>query len=118
MNRFLNDYLRNFCAENQSDWLKRLKVAEFAYNNSTHMSTGYSPFFLNYGQHPNVPVQHSEGSASASPESAEEFASQLSRVLRHAQACIGEAQQRQKLYADRKRMTLVIKYCCVLKITT
>ena len=48
-----------------------------------------------------MPVtQHSEGSAPTSPESAEEFASQLSRGLHHA--CIAEAQQRQKPFQENK----------------
>jgi hypothetical protein len=80
MNRFLNDYLRNFCVEH-SDWLQHLKVAEFAYNNSTHGSTQYSPFFLNYGQHPNTPVQQISPSASASSGSAGAFAANMDRIL-------------------------------------
>jgi glycosylphosphatidylinositol phospholipase D len=34
------------------DWLDLLSQAEFAYNNTTHASTGIIPFFANYGFHP------------------------------------------------------------------
>jgi hypothetical protein len=80
MNRFLNDYLRNFCVSH-SDWLQHLKVAEFAYNNSTHGSTEHSPFFLNYGQHPNTPVQQISRPASAGPASADTFVAETSQRL-------------------------------------
>jgi hypothetical protein len=34
------------------DWLALLSQTEFAYNNTSHASTGVSPFFANYGFHP------------------------------------------------------------------
>jgi hypothetical protein len=33
------------------DWLALLSQPEFAYDNTTHASTGISPFFANYGFH-------------------------------------------------------------------
>jgi hypothetical protein len=36
----------------QDDWLDLLSQAEFACNNTTHASTGISPFFANYSFHP------------------------------------------------------------------
>jgi len=104
MNRFLNDYLRNFCAADHSSWDAQLKVAQFAYNNSVHSSTGYSPFFLNYGQHPNVPNQRIRSSVDASSDSAEQFAADIALVLQHAKSCLNEAQLRQKKFADRHRV--------------
>ena len=41
---------------NQSDWDQHLVSAEFAYNNSVQASTGHTPFYLNYGQHPRMPM--------------------------------------------------------------
>ena len=106
MNRFLNDYLRNFCAADHTSWEEHLKVAEFAYNNSVHTSTGYSPFFLNFGQHPNVPSQRFRSLVHASSTSADEFAADIDLVLKHAKSCLNEAQLRQKKFADRKRTDL------------
>ncbi len=56
VNKSIEDYLRHFGDENQTDWDTLLPYASFAFNNSVHESTGYSPFHLNYGHHPNLPT--------------------------------------------------------------
>jgi hypothetical protein len=40
----------------QDDWSEWLSQAEFAYNNREQVSTGFSLFFLEYGQHPRTPM--------------------------------------------------------------
>ena len=52
VNQEVEQYLRIFINERQSDWAEWLPMAQFAYNDKVHSSTGQSPFFLNYGQHP------------------------------------------------------------------
>jgi len=56
VNQVLEQYLRAFCNYQQDDWQELLPLAEFAYNNSVHASTGKTPFFANYGYHPNSAV--------------------------------------------------------------
>jgi transposase InsO family protein len=51
-NQTLEQYFRCTVNYQQDDWLALLSQAEFAYNNTTHASTGISPFFANYGFHP------------------------------------------------------------------
>jgi hypothetical protein len=51
-NQTLEQYLRCFINYQQDDWIDFLHMAEFAYNNSIHSSTGYTPFFANTGCHP------------------------------------------------------------------
>ena len=53
VNQTLEQYLRIFCNYQQDNWQQLLPLAEFAYNNSVHASTGQTPFFANYGYHPN-----------------------------------------------------------------
>jgi hypothetical protein len=36
-----------------SDGVELVPVAEFAYNNNRTTATGHSPFYANYGFHPN-----------------------------------------------------------------
>ena len=43
-------------SSNQRDWSEKLPFVELAYNCSIHSSTGYSPFFLVLGRHPNLPL--------------------------------------------------------------
>jgi hypothetical protein len=55
LNRTLQQMLRAYVSADQSNWDEVLMVAEFAYNSAVTQTTGYSPFFLNYGFHPYKP---------------------------------------------------------------
>jgi len=56
-NQTLEQYLHCTVNYQQDDWLDLLSQAEFAYNNTTHASTGISPFFANYGFHPRFSLE-------------------------------------------------------------
>jgi len=51
-NQTLEGYLRNFVNYDQNDWYELLRLAEYAYNNSTTNAHGMSPFDANYGLYP------------------------------------------------------------------
>jgi len=51
-NQVLEGYLRSFVNYDQDDWYQLLPLAEHAYNNSATSAHGMSPFFANYGFHP------------------------------------------------------------------
>ena len=55
-NRTLEDMIRAYVNNKQNDWDTHLPALELATNNSKQVSTGFSPFYLNYGYHPNLPV--------------------------------------------------------------
>ena len=55
-NRSIEEMLRAFVGKRQNDWDERLGMVEFAYNNSIHGSSGFTPFYLCYGRHPVSPV--------------------------------------------------------------
>ncbi|KAE8913638.1 hypothetical protein PF005_g23248 [Phytophthora fragariae] len=55
VNRVLEDVLRSYTTSFAS-WSSFLPMAEFALNNSTHASTGLTPFFVNNARHPRVPA--------------------------------------------------------------
>jgi len=52
LNQTIETYLRAFTSKEHDDWARLLPMAEFAYNNSTTMGNGMSPFYANYGFHP------------------------------------------------------------------
>jgi hypothetical protein len=52
----------------QDNWLALLFQAKFAYNNTTHTSTGISPFFANYGFHPKFSLEIPGDSVNLSAE--------------------------------------------------
>ncbi|CAJ0928883.1 unnamed protein product [Ranitomeya imitator] len=55
-NQTLVTYLRHFVSARQDEWASLLPWAEFALNNAVADSARQTPFLLNYGQHPWVPV--------------------------------------------------------------
>ena len=48
--------LAKMVGDHHSDWDKHLQKALFAYRTSLHESTGYSPYFVNFGSSPVLPV--------------------------------------------------------------
>jgi len=52
MNQTIEQYLHIFINFHQDDWKEWLPLGEFSYNNSPHLTTKQTPFFLNYGHHP------------------------------------------------------------------
>ena len=93
-NRTLEEMLRAYISYHQKDWDLFLPMMEFAYNNSVNPSTGFSPFYLNYGHHPLLPASLLQPPASEVPAVSDFVASQAS-ALAQAQDAITVAQDRQ-----------------------
>jgi transposase InsO family protein len=56
VNSTLEQFLRIYCNYEQDNWSKLLPLAEFAYNNAPHASTGVSPFFATRGYDPIIAI--------------------------------------------------------------
>ncbi|QRW22886.1 Retrotransposable element Tf2 protein [Rhizoctonia solani] len=54
VNPSIEHFLRAYLGVNQRDWTKWLPMAEFAYNNAVHSSTGKTPFKALYGWEPTL----------------------------------------------------------------
>jgi hypothetical protein len=105
VNRVIEDMLRHYVMElhEQSDWDLFLSAAEFAINNSVHESTNSTPFRLNYGRDPRIPLALTQKSNGLKVPSAAVFADRMEKGLLSAKVCLESAQQRQKHYADQHR---------------
>ena len=99
-NQILQQYLRCFVSYQQDDWVSLLPLAEFTFNNSTNVSTGFTPFYANSGYHPRFEVL-------TSPESRvpaiEERLEQLSIALEQLKVNLTKAQSDQERFANKHR---------------
>jgi len=102
MNKALKTMLRAFVDNKQSNWDQLLPSLEFAYNNAVNASTGYSPFFLNTGQHPRLPTALLSTPNSSIP-TVDTFLSEQATTLILAQAALQRAQDHQEVQANKRR---------------
>ena len=52
VNQVIEAYLPPYINQEQDDCVNLLPMAEHAYNNSITSATGITPFYPNYGRHP------------------------------------------------------------------
>ena len=102
MNKTLKTMLRAFIDNKQSNWDQLLPSLEFAYNNAVNASTGYSPFFLNSGQHPRLPIALLDTPTSSVP-AVDHFLTEQATTLTLAQDALQRAQDHQEAQANKRR---------------
>jgi hypothetical protein len=115
VNKSIENYLRHFGAENQDDWDTLLVFAEFAFNNSKHESSGFTPLKLNHGYDPKLLTSFSvfkkqNPNAEKEPKDvlgkcpgANTFFRRIQQSIVDTRRNLEMAQQKQKFYADLKR---------------
>jgi len=104
INRWLEDALRAYVNSMQDDWDVRLVALEFAYNDKTQASTGFSPFYLNSGRHPRTPASllNLKGVKKVAPK-ATTFLTRLSKDLNLARQNLERARETMARWANQKR---------------
>jgi hypothetical protein len=106
-NRTVEEALRIYVNHRQDNWDECLTPIEFALNNATQKSTGFSPFELTYGQSPLVPsLLLNKRAADSNAPAANEFIDKMKALSQIAHCVVTAAQERQKAYADRRRHEL------------
>ena len=105
-NQALEQYLRCFVNFAQDDWSNYLSFAEFALNNSLSDSTGYSPFFINYGFHPRFDLFPK---TDVKVEKIEDWFDELTIIQFGTRLALEKSRETQKKFADRKRRHLSFK---------
>jgi hypothetical protein len=94
--------LRMYVNYQQNDWASKLPTIEFALNNTVKSSTGYTPFYLVLGQHPNpgnIPRD-----LSSCPPSTEEFLEGMKIAREAARKALEKTAENTKKFADKKRI--------------
>ena len=106
-NRTLEDILRHYVGKQQNDWDDHLTAAEIAVNSSVHASTGFTPLYLNYGDHPFFPTHIPLDTISNN--TVYELMQQLQQNIELARSNMENARDKQTYYANQHRRDLVFK---------
>ena len=83
-NRTLEQYLRIFARYKSAQWSTFLSLAEIAYNNSTHASTGFSPYYLVYQRNMNLPLDFAISDIHTKNAALEQLLNDRQQTLRYA----------------------------------
>ena len=110
MNRTLEEMLRIYATYEQDQWDEYLPAVEFAYNNSKNISTGFTPFELDCGYHPNTPTSIASNSlTNTKVATANEFVDRWNTMMKIAKDTLLLAQERQSKYANQHRRHIEYK---------
>ena len=128
MNRVVEETLRHYVNDRQNDWNLLLPRVEFAINNLHQESIGTTPFHLNYGYHPTLPVDIRLSSSALADSFLQEkqqvmrvggkrFAAAMAKfneehlngLVNFAKQMIQAAKARQKYYADKHRIPMTFQ---------
>jgi len=104
-NRTIEEMLRSYINDTQTNWDTLLGAVEFAYNNSTNPSTGFTPFYMNYGTHPAVPT--TLDLPPGQNEAAINLTDRIQTIITKATDHLLRAQQRQSRYANLRRREVI-----------
>jgi len=98
-NQVLEGYLRNLINYDQNDWYQMLPLAEYAYNNLKARAHKLTPFFANYGFHPQTEwMIESE----AQNRGGTMYTHWMKTVKGNARTTLEQTREAMKKYYDRK----------------
>ena len=109
-NRTIIEALRAYVSPFHTDWVNHLTAVEFAYNDSDHAGTGFSPFYLNNGYHPLTPSAIMAGTPSARPTNVPALIKHLNNDIGAAKQALEKAQEKAAKQAnkDRRELTFTV----------
>src|SRR5437879_9854880 len=96
LNREINQYLRTYVHDRQSQWSKWIKVAQFVWNNTVSSITTNSPFGITRSYPPKMGIEPLDTKAPA----VKDFAALFRKVV----AASEKAKESMKLQADKHRL--------------
>jgi hypothetical protein len=108
-NQTLEQYLRIYCTLEQDDWTLWISIAEFAYNDSVHATTGVTPFRANLGRNPRSANWPTMALGEGESPLGESMAAKLLLLQTECKKKIIAANAYQKEYSDMKRLPIPFK---------
>ena len=99
-------------------WEILLPTVELAINSLPNASTGFTPFFLNYGYEPVTPIQLLRGDEIATTESVEVFVQRLSSDWKLARHNLDRSVRLQAKYYDAKHRDVGFKVGDLVLLST
>ncbi|MCO5584776.1 hypothetical protein L7F22_038708 [Adiantum nelumboides] len=98
------DMLKCYVSDQKTEWENYLPLVEFAYNNTTHSSTGKAPFEIIYGKPLLPPILCTKEKIFAT----DEFVRDIDTVFQQVKQAISRTQDKQKNAADKHRRQLIL----------
>jgi transposase InsO family protein len=99
-NQTLETYLRHYVNKRQNNWVQLLPMAQLAYNDKMSQTTGVTPFFANYGKHPNDFLEPRKG---PDADKAMIKAEELKTVHQQLRKTITDSNEKVRKQADKNR---------------
>ena len=100
VNQVIEAYLRPYINQEQDDWVDLLPMTKHAYNNAVTSATGMTPFYTNYGRHPES--QNPQRMEVMNPAS-HCYAHWIAGALECGKTTLIAARKRMTKYADTRR---------------
>jgi hypothetical protein len=98
-NRTMTQMLRQCVSPKQKDWATKLPAIEFAMNSARSSTTGFTPFYLNYGRNPSPMIWKGEEVYPG----VRQFAEDMKEAIMSAHDAIIAARVQNTVQANRKR---------------
>ena len=111
INAILEQYLRGYINYQQNNWAELLTMAEFSYNNTVSTTTGITPFFALYGQHPRYTIKPRPNQKIPTPEALKEWANELGKLNSYLYSEIKYSHITKKKIASGRRGTYRVVLC-------
>ncbi|PNY12251.1 retrotransposon protein [Trifolium pratense] len=99
MNRTIEQYLRAFVHAKPSNWVSLLPWAEYHYNTSIHLGSGFTPFQIMFGKSPPSMPDYVTGSSSI--EACDSVLTSREEILELLRENLTKAQVQMKATADK-----------------
>lgn len=109
MNRVIEEVLRSYIGTEHETWDQHLSLVEFAMNNAKSTATGCTPFYLNKGFHPRIPLDGILPFERVEVPDAHQFLDVIQSTIRKAEANIKAANMSSAHQYDKNKRPVLFR---------